>query len=59
MQPGHSQDYLLSAKAKDHKVGVFSGLGKDDVCVGLSSDCSFDVCGSIYIVYLNGLGKAL
>ena len=46
-------------QAEDHKVGAFSGLGEEDVCVGFPPDGSFDVCNSIHVVCSNGFGKTL
>ena len=49
----------MSSKAKDHEIGVFFGMGEEDVCVGSPSDGSFNICGSIHIVCSNGFGEAL
>ena len=58
-QPRHSQDYLLFSKTKDHEFGGFPRFREKDVCLGLSSDGSFDVGCSTYIVCMNGFGKML
>ena len=59
MQPGHSQDYLLSTQTEDHKVGTFSGVREEDICVGFSFDGSFDIGCSVHIVCSNRLGETL
>ena len=50
---------MFSSKTKDHEIGVFFEMGKEDVGVGFPLDGSFDICSSIHIVCLNGFGEAL
>ena len=57
MQPEHSQDDLLPSQTKDHKVSGFLGVGKEDISMGLPSNSSFDIGGSIYIVCMDGPWK--
>ena len=49
----------MSSKAKDHEIGVFFGMGEEDVGVGFPLDGSFNICSPIHIVCLNGFGEAL
>ena len=49
----------MSSKTKDHEIGVFFGMGEEDVGVGFPLDGSFDICGSIHIVCSNGFGEVL
>ena len=49
----------MLSKAEDHEIGVFFGMGEEDVRVGLPSDGSFNICGSVHIVCLNGFREAL
>ena len=50
---------MSSSKAEDHEIGVFFGVGEEDVCVGFPSDGSFNICVSIHIVCSNGFGEVL